>query len=78
MQLTLQAGRGYARMGDGEARTALDAGRKIRYCHETGRWPTRLGTTPVNLGVIAGGEAIWTRRSNTAQQRSNSTAAAPS
>jgi tetratricopeptide (TPR) repeat protein len=101
VQLTLQAGRGYARMGDKEARTALDAGRKIleqlprpehpehhfvfdpdkhifyvatiltwlgkddiaaeeharevvRYCHETGRWPTRLGTTLVNLGVIAG------------------------
>jgi transcriptional regulator with XRE-family HTH domain len=101
VQLTLQAGRGYARMGDGQARTALDAGRKIldqlprpdhpehhfvfdpdkhifyvatiltwlgkddtaaqehahevvRYCHETGRWPMRLGTTLVNLGMIAG------------------------
>jgi transcriptional regulator with XRE-family HTH domain len=101
VQLTLQAGRGYARMGDTQARTYLDAGRKIleqlpdpehpehhfvfdpdkhtfyvatiltwlgkddtaaeeharevvRYCHETGRWPTRLGTTLINLGMLAG------------------------
>jgi Tfp pilus assembly protein PilF len=26
----------------------------VRYCHETGRWPTRLGTTLINLGMIAG------------------------
>lgn len=101
VQLALQAGRGYARMGDRDARSTLEAGRQIleqlprpehpehhfvfdpdkftfyvatiltwlgkddlaaeehalevlRYCQETGRWPTRLGTTQINLGLLAG------------------------
>jgi transcriptional regulator with XRE-family HTH domain len=99
VQLSLQAARGYARMGDWQARDALLAGREIlsrlpipehpehhfvfdrakyefyvatvltwlgddavaeeharevvRQCEAAGGWPTRLGTTLVNLGLIA-------------------------
>ncbi len=100
VQLTLQAARGYARMGDPRAREALKAGQAIlsrlpqpahpehhfvfdrgkyefyvatiltwlgddatageharevvRQCAAAGGWPTRLGTTLVNLGLLAG------------------------
>ena len=100
VQLTLQAARGYARMGNPQAREALRAGLAIlsrlpqpahpehhfvfdrgkyefyvatiltwlgddataaeharevvRQCEAAGGWPTRLGTTLINLGVLAG------------------------
>jgi transcriptional regulator with XRE-family HTH domain len=100
VQLSLQAARGYARMGDTRAGQALQAGRArldrlpapehpqhhfefdgakyefyvatiltwlgsddaaaeaharevVRQCGEAGGWPTRLGTTRLNLGLLA-------------------------
>jgi Helix-turn-helix domain len=115
VQLTLQAARGYARMGDTQARDALRAGlavlnrlpqpahpehhfvfdrgkyefyvatiltwlgddataaeharEVVRQCEAAGGWPTRLGTTLVNLGVLAG------RRSDLDEAVSHGTAA---
>jgi transcriptional regulator with XRE-family HTH domain len=100
VQLTLQAARGYARMGDPQARETLAAGHAVlgrlpvpehpehhfvfdhgkyefyvatiltwlgddataaehaeevvRQCEAAGGWPTRLSTTLVNLGMLAG------------------------